>query len=130
MKLVVLDTPIFVSWMAQDPRLGPERAALLEEARGRVAISEASLFEIADELRSGRLRFPLPIQIWIEKALRESAAVVLPLSSAIVARSVRFPNPDLDTTDRLIAATAIECDLDLATWNPALGSLSGIRYFF
>lgn len=130
MNLVLLDTPIFVSWMAQDPRLGPERSALLERVRGRVAISEATFFELADELRSGRLRFPLPIQVWIEMALRESRSVVLPLSSAIVARSVRFANAELDTTDRLIAATAIELDLELATWNPALAGIAGVRYFF
>lgn len=130
MSLVLLDTPIFVSWLAGDPRLGPERSALLERVRGRTALSEASLFEIADELRSGRLRFPLPIQVWIEKALRESRTVVLPLSAAVVARSVRFPQADLDTTDRLLAASAIEFDLEMATWNPALAGIAGVRYFF
>ena len=130
MNLVLLDTPLFVSWMAGDPRVGPERISLLDQARGRTALSEASLVEIADELRTGRLRFPLPTQIWIEKALRESLAVVLPLSSAIVSRSVRIPGSELDTIDRLIAATAIELDMELATWNPALGALDGIRYFF
>lgn len=130
MSLVLLDTPLFVCWLAQDPRLGPERSALLDRVRGRTAISEASLFEIADELRSGRLRFPLPIQVWLEMALRDSRSVILPLSSAIVARSVRFPNIEMDTADRLIAATALELDLDLATWNPALAGIAGLRYFF
>ncbi len=130
MSLVLIDTPIFVSWMAQDPRIGPERTSLLNQAKGRVALSEASLFEIADELRTGGLGFPTPIQFWIERALRESGAVLVPLSSAIVARSVRFANPQLDTTDRLIAATAVEMDFELATWNPALLDWSGIRYFF
>ncbi|MEN9307567.1 MAG: hypothetical protein RL173_1499 [Fibrobacterota bacterium] len=128
--MVLLDTPLFVSWMSQDPRLGTERAALLDQAKGRIGLSEASLVEIADELRTGRLRFPLPTQIWLEMALRQSGAVVLPLSSAIVARSSRFADPGLDTVDRLLAATAIELDLELATWNPALSALEGIRHFF
>lgn len=128
--MVLLDTPLFVSWMSQDPRLGPERAALLDQAKGRIGLSEASMVEIADELRTGRLRFPLPTQIWLEMALRQSGAVVLPLSSAIVARSSRFADPGLDTVDRLLAATAIELDLELATWNPALSALEGIRHFF
>ncbi|MEK7392377.1 MAG: type II toxin-antitoxin system VapC family toxin [Fibrobacterota bacterium] len=130
MSMVLLDTPLFVSWMSQDPRLGPERAALLDQAKGRIGLSEASMVEIADELRTGRLRFPLPTQIWLEMALRQSGAVVLPLSSAIVARSSRFADPGLDTVDRLLAATAIELDLELATWNPALSALEGIRHFF
>jgi PIN domain nuclease of toxin-antitoxin system len=130
MSMVLLDTPLFVSWMSQDPRLGTERAALLDQAKGRIGLSEASLVEIADELRTGRLRFPLPTQIWLEMALRQSGAVVLPLSSAIVARSSRFADPGLDTVDRLLAATAIELDLELATWNPALSALEGIRHFF
>jgi PIN domain nuclease of toxin-antitoxin system len=117
--------------MAQDSRLGPERASLLDQAKGRIAISDASLVEIAKELRTGQLRFPLPVQVWLEKAMRESLAVSLPLNSSIVARSVRFPvSTQLDTIDRLIATTALELDLELATWNPALASLEGIRYFF
>lgn len=130
MSLVLVDTSLFVAWMAQDPRLGPERASLLDQAKGRIAISDASMVELAKELRTGQLRFPLPIQIWIEKALRESQAVTLPISSAIVARSVRFPKSELDTIDRLIAATAIELDLELATWNPAFAALEEVRYFF
>lgn len=128
--MVLLDTPLFVSWMAQDPRVGPERAALLDQAKGRIAISEASYVEIAEELRTGRLRFPLPVQIWLEKDLRESGAVVLPMSSAIVARSSRFQLQEMDTIDRLLVATAIELDLEFATWNPALASLEGVRQFF
>ena len=87
-------------------------------------------FEIAQELQEGRLRFPLPPQLWLEKALEASQAVVVPLSPAIVARSARIPGQDLDTVDRLIAASAIEHDLELATWNPDLGGIGGIRYFF
>jgi predicted nucleic acid-binding protein len=30
----------------------------------------------------------------------------------------------------LIAASALEYDADLATWNPALTGLTGVRYFF
>ncbi len=127
--MVLLDTPIFVAWMARDPRVGQERMGLFEQAKGRLALSEASLVEIAEELRTKRLRFPLPTQIWIEMALRESGAILIPLNGAIVARSVRFPGNDLDTIDRLIAATAVESDLELATWNPALSGLE-IRYFF
>ena len=130
MSLVLLDTPVFVCWMARDPRLGPERESLLERARGRTALSEASLVELADELRSGRLRFPLPVQIWLDKALRDSRTLLLPIGTAVVARSVRFEGADLDVVDRLLAATAIESDLELATWNPALSGLDGVRYFF
>lgn len=131
MSLVLVDTPLFVAWMAQDSRLGTERASLLDQAKGRIAISDASLVEIAKELRTGQLRFPLPVQVWLEKAMRESLAVSLPLSASIVAKSIRFPvSTQLDTIDRLIAATALELDLELATWNPALSALEGIRYFF
>jgi predicted nucleic acid-binding protein len=56
--------------------------------------------------------------------------VVLPLNPSIVARSARWNSTVLDTVDRLIAATAIEHDAGLATWNPVLAGLPGVRYFF
>lgn len=130
MSLVLVDTPLFIAWMARDSRVGPERSSLLSKAKGRIALSQASWVEIAEELQEGRLRFPLPAQLWLEKALEASQAVVVPLTPAIVARSSRIPGADLDTVDRLLAATAIEHDLELATWNPALGGIGGIRYFF
>lgn len=116
--------------MARDARVGPERSSLLSKAKGRIYLSQASLVEIAQELHAVRLRFPLPPQIWLEKALEISQCIMLPLTPGIVARSARIPGDDLDSIDRLIAASAIEHDLELATWNPALRDLAGIRYFF
>jgi PIN domain nuclease of toxin-antitoxin system len=130
MSLVLVDTPLFVAWMANDNRVGEERSQLLSQAKGRLALSQASWVEIAQELQEGRLRFPLSAQLWLELALEQSAAVVIPLSAAIVARSARWPNPGLDVVDRLVVSTAVEHDADLATWNPALGGLAGVRYFF
>jgi PIN domain nuclease of toxin-antitoxin system len=97
---------------------------------GRIALSQASWVEIAQELQEGRLRFPLPPQLWLDLAVERSRAIVLPLSPAIVARSARWTVGALDAVDRLIAASALEYDADLATWNPALTGLTGVRYFF
>ncbi len=130
MSLVLVDTPLFVAWMSNDNRVGPERSYLLSQAVGRIAISQASWVEIAQELQEGRLRFPLPPQVWLELAVERSRALLLPLSPAIVARSARWETTMLDSVDRLIAASAVEYDADLATWNPALAGLPGVRYFF
>lgn len=130
MSLVLVDTPVFVAWMARDSRVGQERSALLSKAKGRIAISQASWLEIAMELQEGRLRFPLPAQLWLEKAIEAAQAVIVPMTPAIVARSGRMPGEQLDAIDRILAATAIEYDFDLATWNPHLMGLPGIRYFF
>lgn len=130
MSLVLVDTPLFVAWMAKDSRVGTERSYLLSQAIGRLAMSQASLVEIGQELQEGRLRFPVSPQVWLELALERSKVVVLPLNPSIVARSARWNSTVLDTVDRLIAATAIEHDADLATWNPVLAGLPGVRYFF
>ncbi|HXP89593.1 MAG TPA: PIN domain-containing protein [Fibrobacteria bacterium] len=130
MSLVLVDTPLFVAWMAKDPRVGTERSYLLSQVIGRLALSQASLVEIAQELHEGRLRFPGSPQVWMELALERSMAVLLPLNPSIVARSARWNSTLLDSVDRLIAATAVEHDADLATWNPSLAGLPGIRYFF
>jgi PIN domain nuclease of toxin-antitoxin system len=129
-NLVLVDTPLFVAWMARDPRVGAERSYLLSQAMGRLALSQASWVELGQEMQEGRLRFPFSPQIWLELALERSRAVVLPLNPSIVARSARWNSTVLDSVDRLIAATAIEHDADLATWNPSLAGLPGVRYFF
>jgi len=128
--LILVDTPLFVAWMSNDNRVGPERSYLLSQAVGRIALSQASWVEIAQELQEGRLRFPLSPQVWLELAVERSRAVVLPLTPSIVARSARWAATALDSVDRLIAASAVEHDADLATWNPALTGLPGVRYFF
>jgi PIN domain nuclease of toxin-antitoxin system len=130
MSLVLVDTPLFVAWMSNDNRVGPERSYLLSQAVGRIAISQASWVEIAQELQEGRLRFPLQPQVWLELALERSRALLLPISPSIVARSARWTATALDPVDRLIAASAVEYDADFATWNPALSGLPGVRYFF
>ena len=130
MSLILVDTPLFVAWMSNDNRVGTERSYLLSQAVGRIAISQASWVEISQELQEGRLRFPLPPQVWLELAVERSRALLLPVSPSIVARSARWTVAALDPVDRLIAASAVEYDADLATWNPALAGLPGVRYFF
>jgi len=130
MSLVLLDAPLFVAWMASDPRVGSERLSLLSHAAGRIALSQAGMVGIAQELQAGTLSFPLPAQAWLELALERSNAVLLPVTPAIVARSVRVDSAGLDTEDRILVATAVEHDADLATWNPALSGIPGVRYFF
>lgn len=130
MSLVLVDAPLFVAWMTSDPRLGAARSSLLSRAAGQIALSQAGMVEIARELQAGTLAFPLPPQAWLELALERSRAVVLPVTAAIVARSVRVEAPGLDTEDRILVATAVEHDADLATWNPGLSGIAGVRYFF
>jgi len=116
--------------MAKDSRVGAERSQLLNQAKGRLALSQASWVEIAQELQEGRLRFPLSPQLWLDLAVERSQAIVLPLSPAIVARSARWTGGSMDVVDRLIVSTAVEHDADLATWNSDLVGLPGVRYFF
>jgi PIN domain nuclease of toxin-antitoxin system len=129
MALVLVDAPLFVAWMSSDPRVGPERSSLLEQAE-RIALSQGALVEIASELVSGGLAFPLPPQVWLELAFERAHALLLPVTPAVVARAARWDAPGLDVHDRIAAATAVEHDADFATWNPALSGLAGVRYFF
>lgn len=115
--MILLDTHVVV-WLARDPRKisrAAERAIkqASKSAEG-IAISCITLFEFAHLIVRGRIRTILSLDAYLQDV--ESRFVVLPLTSAIAARSAQLPSayPN-DPMDRIIGATAIVEGLPLVT---------------
>jgi PIN domain nuclease of toxin-antitoxin system len=81
----------------------------------RVGVSPVSCFELALAHRRGRLEFPIAVREWFTLALSGSGVELLPLTPEISARAVELPEIHRDPFDRIIIATALELNADLAS---------------
>lgn len=114
--MILADTHV-VAWMASAPEnLSPAaRQALREAARtGGVAISDITLWELAQLMTSGRLKIAGAVDAFVgEIAAR---FVVLPINPRIAMLGTQFSAPyPRDPADRLIGATALAEGIPLVT---------------
>lgn len=117
----------YLLWAALKPeRIAPVMAALMVDPHNTVLVSVASLYEIGIKVRNGRL----PEAGEFERNLIENVGrlgyELLELSAGVMMRAARFPAQHGDPFDRMIAAQAIERDLDLLSADPALDAF-GVR---
>lgn len=101
-------------------RMEPWAKALIGDLNNSVLVSTASIYEIGTKVRKGKL----PEAIEFEQNLIENIAAlgytVVGLSPAVMLRAARFPANHPDPFDRMIAAQAIELDVDLLSVDPRM----------
>lgn len=102
----LLDTHVWLWWMAQDKRLKPQLRCAIEDAE-RVGVSAISLFEVAWLVQNKRIDLGCEVSWWFEQALGGSNIELLPITPAIAARAVSLETHHSDPQDRLIIATAL-----------------------
>lgn len=114
-QVIVLDTHIWFWFITAEFQRFPSPWREHIETTGRVGVSAVSCFEIALAHRRGRLMLPIPAAAWLEQALQPSGIELLPLTPAIASRAANLTEIHRDPFDRLIIATALECDAQLAS---------------
>ena len=113
--MIVLDTHIWYWWACgQHERLTAATLETLATAP-RIGVSAVSCIEIALAWRKGRMELPLPLRDWFLEALDRSQVELLELTPAIAARAVELADRHKDPFDRVIIATALELDGQLAS---------------
>jgi PIN domain nuclease of toxin-antitoxin system len=86
--VILLDTHVWVWWVAQPDRLQPKHRDLLEFGADRVfGVSIISCWEIAKLVEYGRLKLDRKVGIWIESALEGPGVSLLHLNPQIVVES-------------------------------------------
>lgn len=108
-QVIVLDTHIWFWFITQDFARFPNSWRNKIGTATQVNVSPVSCYEIALAEQRGRLELPCPATQWFEDAL------VLPLTAEIACHAVKLTAIHRDPFDRLIIATALVHEAQLAS---------------
>jgi PIN domain nuclease of toxin-antitoxin system len=126
--VILLDTHVLV-WLAGARERLSSAAREKIEAAHELAISVASVQEIAYLVARGRLTMDRPVETWIADALsvHEVRALAPTVSTALRAGSLDPVEFHGDPADRLIYATAVDQDALLVSADERLRSCDPAR---
>lgn len=117
---VIADTHSFLWFIAGDARLSARARDVLSEPRNDVAVSIASLWEIAIKVRVGKLRLERPFGELVPQQLARNAIRVLPIEIEHLVRISTLPMHHRDPFDRVVVAQSLEEHLPLVSTDDAL----------
>lgn len=115
---LLLDTHAFIWWMEGGQDLRPEASSAIADPRAVVAVSVASVWEIAIKRAKGRLRAPGDLG----ETIAEKGFVALPITAEHAERAGDLPLHHGDPFDRMLVAQAQVEDLVLVTRDPAIAA--------
>lgn len=111
--MIVLDTHIWLWWIAEDySSIGDERVQLIKH-EDIVTVSAISCFEVAWLDRHNRIDLNIKKEEWFGMALDGSGIVMLPITPDIACIAVDLPEHHSDPQDRIIIATSLAHDARL-----------------
>ena len=105
----LLDTHIFVHWLAAPKKLSREQARVLREAvrrREQVTISAISLLEIAVLFGQGSARSDVPVDDLLGEIESNPTLQILPFTVDVAAEVAALGDSLRDPADRAIVCTA------------------------
>lgn len=108
--MIVLDTHVWVWWVASPEQLSPRAHEEIERAieREEVCVSSISCWEVALLARKGRLELTMPVEDWISRSEALPWVRFVPLDNRIALRCNHLPGElHEDPADRIIVATAL-----------------------
>jgi len=124
--VILLDTHVWIRWLVPDDPLPP---ALLEtvESAPAVAISAISCWELVLLQQRGRIELTLPVDEWLIEATTGSDVELIPISCEIARRAGQLPQHHKDPADRLIIATALEKQIEIASLDSVFSSYTELK---
>ena len=116
--VILLDTHVLVWSSVPDSRLGSQARELIAgcSAGDPFYVSAISAWEIALQVKKGRIDFGMPAAKWFDKASRHPAWRTIPLDAATAMESADLPG-DVhgDPADRFLIALARSAGLHILT---------------
>ncbi len=112
--MILLDTHVLI-WLAQEPgKISAKAHTAIRGAKGGLAISDITIWEMALLAGRGRLNLTGTIDAFVEEICSRTA--ILPITPRIAALAIQFPpSYPKDPSDRLIGATAISEGIELVS---------------
>jgi PIN domain nuclease of toxin-antitoxin system len=110
--VILLDTHVLI-WLAQEPeKISTKAHTAIRKAKGGLAISDITMWEMALLAGKGRLNLTGTIEAFVEELCSRTA--ILPITPRIATLAIQFPpSYPKDPADRLIGATAISEGIEL-----------------
>ena len=116
MRRLLLDTHVVLWWLFDDQRFGQEARRLIANPGSHVAVSAASVWEMAIKSSIGKLSVP----DGLEEAILECGFKPLAITMEHAARIGELPLLNGDPVDRMLIAQAQLERLDLLTADAGL----------
>ena len=113
--MIVLDTHIWFWWINEEHHRFPASWLARIENAEKVVVSPVSCFEIALANQHGRLALPCNADDWLRDALTPAGVELLPMTAASATRAVSLSPIHKDPLDRIIIASALEHNAQLAS---------------
>ncbi|MBK8536744.1 MAG: type II toxin-antitoxin system VapC family toxin [Candidatus Competibacteraceae bacterium] len=113
--MLILDTHVWLWWIEQNARLPCWLAAQVADPATLIALSAVSIYELSLGVGRGRIVLNRPLTDWIQQATVEAEIQVLPVTAKIAGLAGQLPRHHLDPLDRLIIATALTHQAQLAS---------------
>ena len=127
--MILLDTHVWVWWTHGDSRLTSTLVSILKDHEPEgLGVSIISCWEVAKLVECKRLDLPMPVEEWLEKALRYPGIRLLNLTPQIAVESTQLPGSfHRDPADQLIVATARLHRCPLATADRKILDYDGVK---
>ncbi|MDJ1171045.1 MULTISPECIES: type II toxin-antitoxin system VapC family toxin [Roseofilum] len=114
-EIILLDTHIWIWFVNLQWERFPTAWVDIISTASLVGIASVSCYEVALAGQRGRLSLPYTLDLWLQEALDPSGISLFPLTPKIASRAVQLSPIHRDPFDRIIIATAIEYQAQLAT---------------
>ena len=122
----LLDTNALLWAQVQPARLSEAAARLIADRSNTVLVSAASAWEIATKVRIGKLPHAEHFENRFLHYIAQAGYVLLPIDAEVALRAGRLVGEHRDPFDRMIAAHALQRDIEVISSDPELDSF-GIR---
>ena len=114
---LLLDTHVFLWWIADDPRLVASTRALVADPANALWWSVASSWEVATKASLGRLTLAAPAEVLLPAQRALHRVQLLPVDERHVLASANLPRHHADPFDRLLVAQALCEGLTLVSYD-------------
>lgn len=118
---VLLDTHVFLWWASErGARVSEPAREILSDGANIVAISLASVWEIAIKVSGGRMGLPAPVDRYLSDRIRDHGFELLPIQMSHALQVGGLPPIHRDPFDRMLIAQAQVEGIPLLTADPAI----------
>jgi PIN domain nuclease of toxin-antitoxin system len=121
---LLLDTHVFLWWLADDDRLKEAEREAIRDPENDVYLSAASIWEIVIKRGLGRLRVPEPASV----AARRLGLQPLPITFEHAEATASLPPLHGDPFDRILVAQAGTETLTLVSYDKAIRSYPALAF--